>query len=107
MFTSLTPARLELNPLLAPVSGAGSSGLRTGSVSCFSRLVVSAPDASGAGAGAAAGCEVVGTTGTLVVSSGNGFDSVGGFCAGCCCVAGGLCCDDCATAPAAQHSPHP
>ena len=84
MFTSLEPFRLELKPLSeSAVPGGGSSGLRAGSLSLFNRLVVAAlpsfESAGGAGAGAAS--PSVGTTGTLFVSSGKGFESAG-FCAG-------------------------
>src|SRR5215469_8836230 len=113
MFTSLLPAKLELNPL-SDASGGGSSGLCTGSVSLFNRLVVPALSPAGAGEGDAAGSPLMGILGTLLVSSGKGLDSLCGFCAGCCveagCCDGAGCCDsgfDCACRPTATMSPHP
>ena len=85
IFTSSEPLKLELNPLsLLAVPGGGSSGLWTGSESpCSCEVVAGGAESLGSAAvgAAAAGSPPVGTTGTLVVSSGNGLDSVG-FCPG-------------------------
>jgi len=80
-------------------------------VSFLRRLVVAALPSSETGgvAGGGTASPSVGTTGTLLVSSGKGFDSAGGFCGGWVLAGGFGCCAgevDCACSPTAAIKPH-
>src|ERR1035437_4485299 len=72
-----TPLRLELELELelSDESATGSSGLRTGSLSSPGKDAL--PGLVPSHAGASAGAVALGSTGTALVSSGNGLDSDG------------------------------